>query len=151
MRYILDGCDGTGKTTKANLLAKEYKCDILHLTSWSDKRYGSYIRRLNCFDDVIFDRSFISEYVYSKVFDRYSEIDDHALESLIWSAKKLDYHIIIFTCDPSEIRDRLHIRNDECDDIINNIEKLNSLYVDVAKKYNLTVFDTSVRRKNEII
>ena len=66
MRIIIEGCDGVGKSTLALSLAKKYKCDIIHMTAWSPKVLSSYINRLKN-KNIILDRSFISEVVYSKI------------------------------------------------------------------------------------
>lgn len=137
MRVILEGCDGSGKSTFAETLATEYGCDILHMTRYSDKSLKSYLIKMSVNDNIIFDRCFISEYVYSKVFNRYSQINDDNIRVLLDYAKALKYKIYILTCDNDEIMKRLSERNNETNEILNNVIKINDAYVDFAKKFNV--------------
>lgn len=137
MRIMLDGCDGSGKSTLSNLLAEKHNCDIVHMTLWSSKTFGSYINRMTSFDNIIFDRCFISEYIYSKVFNRTTDIDDKKVKMLIDIAKSLGYNIYIMTTTNENIKNRLNKRNDENDEILNNIDKINNEYIDFAKKFNI--------------
>ena len=137
MRIILEGCDGSGKSTFAELLASKYHCDILHMTRWSDKRFYTYIEKMSMTDNIIFDRCFISEYIYSKIFNRSTEVDDTSIEILLTCAKNLDCEIFILTCDNDELMKRLSDRNNETSEILDNAIKLNDAYVDFAKKYNI--------------
>ena len=41
MKIILEGCDGTGKTTLAKLLAEKYGLDICHCTAEDPKDFTS--------------------------------------------------------------------------------------------------------------
>ena len=42
MRIILEGCDGTGKTTLANILAFKYGLDICHCTASDPSDFQFY-------------------------------------------------------------------------------------------------------------
>ena len=42
MKVILEGCDGTGKTTLAKLLAERYGLDICHCTQYDPADYDFY-------------------------------------------------------------------------------------------------------------
>ena len=138
MRIILEGCDGVGKSTLAESLASTYCCDIIHMTRWSNKTFNTYIEKMSM-DNIIFDRCFISEYIYSHIFNRITEISDKNIETLLNVAKALNYHIFILTCDDDELVKRLKNRNNETDDIIDNTIKINNMYVDFARKYNIKI------------
>lgn len=139
MKIIIEGCDGSGKSTLSELLASKYGCDIIHMTRWSDKSFDSYVKKISLNDNIIFDRCFISEYVYSNVFDRITEITDEKIKLLLNLAKSLDYHIFILTCDDNQLLERLKIRNNETDSIVNNVIKINKEYIDFAKKFDIQV------------
>lgn len=73
--YILEGPDGTGKTTLANALQEATKGHIMHLTfnkHWDMKAYylAAYkaADNLSEYQDVIIDRWIPSEVVYGNVF-----------------------------------------------------------------------------------
>lgn len=141
MKIILEGCDGSGKSTLAELFASKYACDIIHMTRWSDKTFDSYIKKISFNDNIIFDRCFISEYIYSKVFNRTTEITDEKIKFLLDLAINLNYNIYILTCNDDELIKRLKIRNNETDDIINNIVKINEAYLIFAKRYDIQIIN----------
>lgn len=73
--YILEGPDGTGKSTLAKALQKKTKGHLLHLTynpDWDMDRYyeamSIAIRQLSYFQDVIVDRWAVSEIIYGGVY-----------------------------------------------------------------------------------
>lgn len=74
--YVIEGVDGTGKTTLANKLAEKTKAHILHANYRDGLDVGAYHKTmmtaaltLNEFgDSVILDRWSPSEAVYAKIF-----------------------------------------------------------------------------------
>jgi thymidylate kinase len=73
---VLEGCDGAGKTTLANLLKERYGFTVIHSPRSPDgvdlsARYRSILRRHG---RLVLDRSFVSELVYSQVFGRESRL-----------------------------------------------------------------------------
>ena len=108
------------------------------MTKNSDKTLDSYISKmLN--KNIIFDRCFISEYVYSKVFNRTTNIDEYALNFLLNFAYNQNYKIFILSISTDEIIKRLNIRGDEENDIIKNVSFLNDEYINCAKKFNIPI------------
>ena len=75
MRLILEGPDCAGKSTMAKELAERLKLDIIKSTYYGPKNIGAYRERLAC-QDVVIDRCWISEVIYSKYFAHHSKIDD---------------------------------------------------------------------------
>lgn len=148
MRIILEGCDGSGKSTLSEFLASKYACDIIHMTRWSDKSFDTYVKKLSLNDNIIFDRCFISEYVYSKIFNRKTEITDEKIELLLDLSTYLNYNIYILTCNNDQLIKRLKERNNETDIIIDNVIKINDEYLNFARKYNI---QTVKENLNEII
>jgi thymidylate kinase len=148
MRIILEGCDGSGKSTLSEFLASKYACDIIHMTRWSDKSFDTYVKKISLNDNIIFDRCFISEYVYSKIFNRKTEITDEKIELLLDLSTYLNYNIYILTCNNDQLIKRLKERNNETDIIINNIIKINDEYLNFARKYNIQTVEENL---NEII
>lgn len=75
MIYILEGPDGTGKSTLANALQEKTKGHLMHLTfnkHWDMKAYymAAYKAALELseYQDVIIDRWIPSEIIYGHVF-----------------------------------------------------------------------------------
>ena len=153
MQIIIEGCDGVGKSTLVESLAEKYGCDILHMTSWGPKTYTSYLHRYDQ-DGIISDRSFISEKVYSKVFNRPSEISDGHFESLLSYVRLQGYKIVILTCDSFELMRRLMERDDEDlydADLRYKLEKLQEEYVRIGEKYDIPIIDTTDMYDSEVL
>jgi len=87
---ILDGPDGCGKTNIAKAIAKKYRapyfkneCELPRFATdpdyfrnamkYGDPYFASYLKQTGA--SVTLDRSFPSEYVYSLVFDRESDLN----------------------------------------------------------------------------
>jgi len=73
--YILEGADGTGKTTLANEILKQTKGHMLHATfekDWDIRQYHSEMfysaLTLMKYQDVILDRWAVSEEVYAEAY-----------------------------------------------------------------------------------
>lgn len=82
MIYILEGADGTGKSTLANALQEHTKGHLMHLTfnkHWDMQAY--YLAAYNAaielsnYQDVIIDRWIPSEVVYGHVFRKGPSFD----------------------------------------------------------------------------
>jgi len=142
MRIIVEGCDGVGKSTYASFLADTYGCDVIHMTSGSPKNLRSYLHRLRN-DNVIFDRFFISEVIYSKVFMRKTKIREFEIRFLLFVCKLMECKIYVMTHSDDVILARLKARDDESDTILNHISELNKAYVEFAEKYKINILDWS--------
>lgn len=142
MKIILEGCDGVGKSTIAEMLAEKHGCDILHMTAWGPKNYTSYLHRYDQ-TGLVSDRSFISEMVYSRVLGRDSKVTDEMFENLLMYVKMQGFNIVILYCDVDSLLYRLNDHSDESDEIIASLEKLQKEYVAISEKYGIPLIDTS--------
>lgn len=84
--YIIEGADGTGKSTLANKIAEETKGHILHCSynkDWNIKEYHKDViesaRKLLKYQSVVIDRWAVSEFVYGTVFRDGPSYDTSAL------------------------------------------------------------------------
>lgn len=66
MLIILEGCDATGKTTLANMLAPLLNAQIVHSTTETpnDYRYFEELLRASEYTNIIADRFCYSQFVY---------------------------------------------------------------------------------------
>lgn len=151
MRIIIEGCDGTGKSSVALKLAEIYEENILHMTRWGKKNFRSYFNQYSQVEPFISDRSFISEIVYSKVFNRDCGINDDEIDDLFRLLQNKEYKIVILICAINEIRRRLNIRNDESEDILKRIEKIQDEFMELAKEYHFCVINTTYKTIDEIV
>ena len=135
MRIIVDGNDGVGKTTLAKKLQKDLNIkSYIHLSGSDPKDFNFYYRLLDK-QDVIFDRSFMDEPIYSIVLDRKCEltlVEEALLYNYVESNK-----IIVVICfrknklyDPSE--DKRIIRAEKV---------IDDYFLNVAENNNYIIFD----------
>lgn len=72
MLIVLEGCDATGKTTLANLLAKIYNAQIVHCTAETPNTYDFFESLIYSATDknIICDRFCYGQFVYQDEGDR---------------------------------------------------------------------------------
>ena len=75
MKIIIEGADGTGKTTLAKILADKYGLEICHCTQHDPADFYFYRETLRK-ENVIWDRHTIGELIYPLIFDRKAKITD---------------------------------------------------------------------------
>lgn len=81
---IIEGPDCSGKTTLAKKINERfnYECDIVHCTGHDPKDYNFYLQLLKK-KNIIFDRQFVGEMIYPKIFNRESELSDVEFKLLV--------------------------------------------------------------------
>jgi thymidylate kinase len=150
MNIIIEGCDGVGKTTLVNKLKKYYGVDSIRL-SYKDPTDFEFYDRILEKSDCIFDRHFLSEIVYSKLFNRESVIDFENTEKLLNKAHELNIPIFILDTDKSIILDRLLARGTEHGTILNNVSYLQDSFYTLSTLYGIEIIDTTKVSFEEII
>lgn len=149
MRIILEGCDGTGKTTLAKILAERYKLDICHCTQRDAADYDFYSQTLRK-EDIIWDRHTLGELIYPNIFNREPKLTCCQARDIMEAAKKDGVKIFVLTSDISILKQRLLGRGTEDWRIIKNCEEIDSAFQFYAKAFDLPVIDTSKMTINEI-
>lgn len=143
MKIIIEGCDGTGKTTLAKKLARKYKCDVIHMTNKDPKDFSFYSQSLRK-TNAIYDRNFLSELIYPKVFNRYSTaITNDEFKLLLKRAIDNEVLIVILTASSIDILNRLKKRANEPKEILKRYKWIDKQYRKIAKKYCIPIFDTT--------
>lgn len=74
-KIILEGCDGTGKSTLAEKIKAEnpdIDFRIIHCTRHTPNNFGYFIDILRSDENIIMDRSFIGQFIYNTAADRNS-------------------------------------------------------------------------------
>ncbi len=129
---VLEGCDGTGKTTLAKTLATRYDYAILHSgrTPEGVDLVARYRSILGIPGKIALDRSFISELVYGPLQygrSRLTASDAAELASLVAARRGVLVHLTGF---PETIAARLRVRDGSAPSV-ERIRALTEAYRDV--------------------
>ena len=149
MKIILEGCDGTGKTTLAKILADKYGLEIAHCTQHDAADYHFYKQTVRK-ENIIWDRHTIGELIYPHIFDRKPQIGVEDARLVLHYAKEQGVKVFVLTCDNETIRQRLLKRGNEHPNIMKNIENINRLFTFYAEMFHVPVIDTSKMTLNDI-
>lgn len=139
MKIILEGADGTGKTTLANKLVRTYGLSYVNVNRQDPNDFDFYkqtMRKTN----VVYDRHFIGEMIYPSVFNRKGNLSKEKFEELLEFSKQENVKIIVLHNDPK--LDMVHrLDDDEYDEVIKKIMQINQKFVDIAKEFNIMLID----------
>ena len=102
MNIILEGLDASGKSTLANKIQSKYSFPIIK------KRTGDITNFIDFKNNTIYDRHFVSEWVFQRVYNRPAKLNDKNFEFLKKVATIHNSLIVILICsDMKIIFDRL--------------------------------------------
>ena len=149
MRIILEGADGTGKTTLAKILAERYGLDICHCTQHDPADYAFYRQTLRK-ENVVWDRHTLGELIYPTVFGRKQIISTEDARLLMHYAKLENVKVLVLTADENVLYDRLNARGNEHPLILTQLTWINEKFKFYADQYDVPVIDTSKMTLNEI-
>lgn len=142
MKIILEGTDGTGKTTLAKLLADKYKLDICHCTQ-SDPADFEFYKQTARKDNVVWDRHTIGELIYPEVFGRRAQISPEDARLIVAYAREAGAKLFVLTSDMEEIKRRLTARGTEDQRVLDKLEWIDARFKWFAEMYDIPVIDTS--------
>lgn len=122
--FILEGADGTGKTTLANTIAEKKKASILHCfydKSWNIKDHHTDMWNsavmISKWCPVVLDRWSVSEYVYGNAF---REKPGYDIMDFIWE-KTEGHNVHWIYCENDKTienhKKNIKIRNEMFDDM----------------------------------
>lgn len=150
MKIIIEGADGTGKTTLAKILAERYGLDICHCTQDDPGDYEFYRQTLRK-ENVIWDRHTLGELIYPKVFDRKPQIGTEDARLVIHYAKEEGVKVLVLTADMKDILRRLADREKpEHPLIYENIDYIDHQFKFYAEQFHVPIVDTSKMTLKEI-
>jgi broad-specificity NMP kinase len=150
MKIIIEGADGTGKTTLIKKIIQKFNIkSYIHINRHDPNTYNFYYETVKK-NDVIFDRHLIGEMIYPKVFNRKANLNKQTFEMLLKHIEDEKCIIIILYTNNENLISRLKFKTDEYDEVIKNILEINRQFLEIAAKYNIKIFDTSQVTYKEI-
>lgn len=110
---VLDGCDGTGKTTVAEALREQFGYAVTHSGRTPDgiDLTDRYRQLLAMPGRIVLDRSFISELVYGPLLHGHSRITQQAAVGLAQDVARRGGTLVHLTGAPEAIAARLRARD----------------------------------------
>ena len=110
MMLVLEGIDGVGKTTLANLLSKTYNAGIIHGTRETPNNWVWFNELMDLAKDhnIIMDRSFWGQFVYQDPEER--KLTWEQLHELEHRLEQEGGKIIYVTATTEDIQSRLGAR-----------------------------------------
>ncbi len=110
---VLEGCDGTGKTTLAGFLRDRHGYTVIHCGRTPDGTDlgGRYRQILGTPGRIVLDRSFVSELVYGPLFHGHSRLALSDAIDLAARAAARGGVLAHLTGDPQIIAARLRFRD----------------------------------------
>ena len=150
MRIIVEGPDGAGKSTLVRKLADHFKCDILAMTEKGSKEKRDYLDKATL-DNIVSDRSFLSEMVYTQVFERENPISVQEYEALIKHYLSHGWIFLILDASAKALTERLNLRGDEDEYKIKQISDIRVFYRAIAYFYDLPVINTEELDVDQLI
>lgn len=112
MLVVLEGCDGTGKTTLAKFLSKLLNADIIHCTAETPNDYDFFdgIISAAMTRNIIADRFCYGQFVYQKEEERHITREElHRLETRMLDA---DGKVVLVTATEELVMRRLAARGE---------------------------------------
>lgn len=133
---VIDGCDGTGKTTLAEELAARFGVAVHHSARTPDgiDLITWYQGILALPGLLILDRGFLSEPVYGPRYHGRSRLTDTQIITLAGEVADRRGICVHVTAAAASIRERLVARGEPTVPDIDEIETISALYDDVFAK-----------------
>lgn len=142
MKIILEGCDGTGKTTLAKILADKYGLDICHCTQDDPGDYDFYRQTVRK-ENVIWDRHTLGELIYPVVFGRKQKISTEDARLIIHHAREDDVRIFVLTASAQSLTSRIDARGNEDARIHEKLLEIDHEFRFYANKFDIPIIDTA--------
>lgn len=149
MKIILEGCDGTGKTTLAKKLQERYGIDYVHINRQDPTSYEFYSQTLGK-TDIIWDRHFVGEMIYPTVFKRKPNLRMADFENLLAKAKEQNIVILILTAGEEQLIASSKKRP-EYEEVVKNLITINGQFIAIADIYQIPLINVFEMTFDEIV
>jgi thymidylate kinase len=155
--FVLEGADGTGKSTLANYISELFGANIIHCSydkNWNIKQYHEDMYecavKMSEYNHVILDRWSLSEYVYGSVFRNKPAYD--ALQFMYKKQEQTDF-IWIYCQNNNAIENHEKNKNERVEmfDNIEKVEEVYNLYINNEKNIKWNIYNFDTMRKEDFI
>lgn len=134
--FILEGPDGSGKTTLAKELSKAYNIEYKHLTYYEDEKdmsiqFYDTIRRINTErNGIVIDRFILSNIIYGIVFHNCKFVDGWKmfLDALCRDWLKGKEIVICLPADKEAYLDHFKKMTEEREEMYCSVEDMSKIY-----------------------
>lgn len=111
MNIIIEGTDGTGKSTLAKYLQDKFDLKYQHSSSETDNDFEYHFELLDSKENIVLDRFQLGEIIYP-IFTPGRESKITLSQAVMLSRMEDTLTIILYASDTSVLRDRLHERGE---------------------------------------
>lgn len=119
MNIVIEGCDGTGKSTLAKFLAETFGLYYWHESA--PRSFAEYEQMLKS-GGVVFDRFCFGQFVYNDIQDR--KMNEEGLKALVQEVFPATKTLLIYVdCATDEIIRRLIARGEGSNEVRSDMEK----------------------------
>lgn len=142
MMIVLEGIDGVGKTTLANLLSKSLNAGIIHATRETPNDWAWFNELMDLAKDrnIIMDRSFWGQFAYQDPEDR--KLTWEQLHELEHRLEQEGGKLIYVTADPVDIMTRLGARAEKLSLPLDELKKRYQAVIMLAE-CEIVIYNTS--------
>jgi thymidylate kinase len=120
------------------------------MTEKGSKKFNNYLDKARL-KQIVSDRCFLSELVYTRVFERYSTLKVSEYEQLLEYYLDNDWQIIILNASPKCLSERLNLRGDEDDYKVHNIDRISRAYYEMSIALRLPMLDSETLDIDQLI
>lgn len=156
IRIIIEGVDGSGKSTLITELVELTSFDVIHCTDKAeDKSLKAHKQLLTDNFETIFDRHFLSELIYPTIFEREPQISAKEAANFITELYEWDTVLIILLPSFEFVKHNLEARKNEPKKIMDKLDYLYTWYEEAAKTLikfkNVYVVDPTKETPEDIL
>jgi broad-specificity NMP kinase len=141
MKIIIEGSDGTGKTTLCKKLVEKYNLEYRHVTKDDPNTFKFYADTMRD-DNVIYDRHLVGEMIYPEVFKRKANFRKKEFGKLLDIAKDEKVVIIVLYSSYITLYKRLKEKGGEYKEVMDKLSFINQEFITIAVKYDLHLINT---------
>lgn len=138
MNIIIEGTDGTGKSTLAKYLQENFNLKYQHSSSETDNNFDYHFELLDSKENVVLDRFQLGEIIYPMLTpDRDSKIT--LSQAVMLSRMEDTLTIILYASDTSVLKDRLHERGELYSPLYDTVNEMFKLLGEVFELLEVPV------------